>query len=61
MFVYGLLSIALAAIPSVLAQAIEYNAAHNVTPIIGTWSSGSKQVVTGPVSSPFVLGTIPGT
>ncbi|KAL7279604.1 hypothetical protein ACG7TL_006010 [Trametes sanguinea] len=47
MFLYGLLTIALAAIPSVLSQAIEYNAAHNVTPIIGTWSSGSKQVVTG--------------
>jgi hypothetical protein len=29
------------------AQAIVYNSAHNVTPITGTWSSGSQHVVTG--------------
>lgn len=49
---------ALAAIPTALAQdvPIEYNSAHNVTPIVGTWSSGSKQVVTGAVSTflPFL-------
>jgi hypothetical protein len=33
------------AVPSVLAQA-----PHNVTTIVGTWSSGAQAVVTGPVS-----------
>ena len=46
MFVYGLLTLALAAIPSAFAQT-DFTAAHNITPITGTWSSGSKQVVTG--------------
>ncbi|OBZ71260.1 Protein rot1 [Grifola frondosa] len=32
--------------PVVLAQ-IVYDSAHNTTPIIGTWSTGSKQVSTG--------------
>lgn len=44
MFVYSLLALALAAAP---AAAIDYTAAHNVTPITGTWSSGSKAVLTG--------------
>ncbi|KAI0265695.1 chaperone for protein-folding within the ER [Gloeopeniophorella convolvens] len=30
------------------AQDIQYDSAHNVTPIIGTWASGSKAVQTGP-------------
>jgi hypothetical protein len=30
-----------------------YDAAHNVTVITGTWSSGSQNVVTGPVSRLF--------
>ena len=29
---------------------ITYVPAHNVTPIVGTWASGSQKVVTGPVS-----------
>ncbi|KAF7375087.1 Proteasome subunit [Mycena sanguinolenta] len=37
----------LAAASAASAQDIEYNSAHNVTPITGTWSSGSKHVVTG--------------
>lgn len=28
---------------------IQYDLAHNATSIIGTWSTGSKAVVTGPV------------
>ena len=48
MFIPTILAVALAAIPSALAQ--DYSAAHNVTPISGTWSSGSKKVVTGSVS-----------
>lgn len=49
MFFTPIIAVALAALPSALAQA-DYSAAHNVTPISGTWSSGSKKVVTGPVS-----------
>ncbi|EJF57883.1 chaperone for protein-folding within the ER, fungal-domain-containing protein [Dichomitus squalens] len=45
MFISSILAVALAAIPAVLAQ--DYSAAHNVTPISGTWSSGSKKVITG--------------
>lgn len=30
-----------------------YDAAHNVTAITGTWSSGSQNVVTGSVSRTF--------
>jgi hypothetical protein len=37
-----------------LAQQIVYDAAHNVTPITGTWSTGSMNVVTGAVRM-FVL------
>ena len=47
MFIPTILAVALAAIPSALAQ--DYSAAHNVTPISGTWSSGSKKVITGSV------------
>ncbi|KAG0701912.1 chaperone for protein-folding within the ER, fungal-domain-containing protein [Suillus ampliporus] len=36
----------LLAVPA-LAQDIVYDAAHNVTAITGTWSSGSKNVITG--------------
>ncbi|KAG1739418.1 chaperone for protein-folding within the ER, fungal-domain-containing protein [Suillus paluster] len=32
---------------SALSQDIVYNAAHNVTAITGTWSSGSQSVITG--------------
>jgi hypothetical protein len=47
MFILSLTALLLAA-SSASAQDIEYNAAHNVTPITGTWSSGSRHVVTGP-------------
>ncbi|RPD56669.1 hypothetical protein L226DRAFT_537895 [Lentinus tigrinus ALCF2SS1-7] len=46
MFIASILAVALAAIPSTLAQT-DFTSAHNVTPITGTWASGSKQVVTG--------------
>lgn len=36
--------------PAVIAQDIVYDVAHNATSIVGTWSSGSRAVVTGPVS-----------
>ncbi|CDO72253.1 hypothetical protein BN946_scf184970.g105 [Trametes cinnabarina] len=55
MLVYGFLTVALAAIPAVLSQAIVYDTAHNATPITGTWSSGSKQVVTGKFANPSNL------
>ncbi|KAJ7123348.1 chaperone for protein-folding within the ER, fungal-domain-containing protein [Mycena filopes] len=35
------------AVSAVSAQDIEFNAAHNTTPIVGTWSSGSQHVVPG--------------
>jgi len=35
-------------------QTIIYDSIHNVTAITGTWSSGNKVVLTGPVS--FVFG-----
>ena len=38
----------LTASASALAQTV-YDSAHNVTPITGTWSSGSMNVTTGPV------------
>ncbi|KAG6902421.1 hypothetical protein C0995_000347 [Termitomyces sp. Mi166 len=34
--------------PSAYSQDIVYDIAHNATNIVGTWSSGSKQVLTGP-------------
>ncbi|KAI0823267.1 chaperone for protein-folding within the ER, fungal-domain-containing protein [Trametes gibbosa] len=52
MFVFGLLALALVAAP---AAAQDYSAAHNVTPITGTWSSGSKSVVTGDFANPANL------
>ncbi|KAK7032959.1 proteasome subunit [Favolaschia claudopus] len=45
MLVLPLTSLLLAA---TTVSAIQYDLAHNVTPIVGTWSSGSKHVVTGP-------------
>ncbi|KAF8133318.1 chaperone for protein-folding within the ER, fungal-domain-containing protein [Boletus edulis] len=45
MFAFPLLFLFLAA--PVFGQDIVYNAGHNVTTIIGTWSSGSQNVVTG--------------
>ncbi|KAM5536857.1 hypothetical protein V8D89_009404 [Ganoderma adspersum] len=45
MFIPTVLALAFAAIPSAFAQ--DFSSAHNVTPISGTWSSGSKKVVTG--------------
>ena len=50
MFLASIIAVALAAIPSALAQT-DFTAAHNVTPISGTWSSGSRKVVTGSVSA----------
>ncbi|KAF5382620.1 hypothetical protein D9615_002761 [Tricholomella constricta] len=34
--------------PSVYSQTINYDLEHNATSIVGTWSSGSKNVMTGP-------------
>lgn len=48
----SLASLALVAIPAALAQDILFDAAHNATPIVGTWSSGSKAVSTGSVRLP---------
>ena len=42
------LTFLLAASASALAQTV-YDSAHNVTPITGTWSSGSMNVTTGAV------------
>ncbi|TFY80789.1 hypothetical protein EWM64_g3224 [Hericium alpestre] len=44
-------ALVLASVPAALAQTgapIQYVAAHNTTPIYGTWASGSKNVLTGP-------------
>ena len=49
MFVLSAVAVALAALSPALAQT-DFSSAHNVTSIAGTWSSGSKQVVTGSVS-----------
>ncbi|KAI0369426.1 hypothetical protein BV20DRAFT_1078744 [Pilatotrama ljubarskyi] len=49
MFVSSLLALALAAIPSVLSQTVD------VTELVGTWSSGSKAVVTGQFANPANL------
>ncbi len=35
---------------------INFDTIHNVTTIYGSWSSGSKQVLTGPVSCIFAAG-----
>ncbi|KAH0832288.1 hypothetical protein J3R83DRAFT_13287 [Lanmaoa asiatica] len=50
MIVFSLLSLFLAT--HAFGQAIVYDSAHNVTTIVGTWSSGSQNVVTGMVSPP---------
>ncbi|KAJ7274586.1 chaperone for protein-folding within the ER, fungal-domain-containing protein [Mycena haematopus] len=42
------LTVLLVAASTASAQDIVYNSAHNVTPIYGTWSSGSRHVVPGP-------------
>lgn len=48
------LVLASTALPSyVSAQQIIFDSAHNATTIIGTWSSGSKNVLTGSVSVVF--------
>ncbi|KAI0049460.1 hypothetical protein FA95DRAFT_1463448, partial [Auriscalpium vulgare] len=44
MYFARLAALVLASLPAAFAQ---YDAAHNATPISGTWSSGSKAVVTG--------------
>jgi len=44
----------LLAVPA-FGQDIVYDAAHNVTPITGTWSSGSKNVITGSVSWKLII------
>ena len=55
LIVTTLVSVLLSAIPA-LAQdggsqtPIVYDAEHNATTIIGTWSSGSRKVLTGEVS-----------
>jgi len=59
MIVTSLLTVVLAALSrTVLAQddtqgPIQYDLAHNATAIYGTWSTGSKKVLTGPVSEPL--------
>jgi len=47
MFFFPLTALLLA-VSTASAQDIIYNTAHNATPITGTWSSGSRHVVTGP-------------
>jgi len=47
MFILPLTALVLA-VSAASAQDIIYDSAHNATPIIGTWSSGSQHVVTGP-------------
>lgn len=49
MILTPIIAVVLAALP-VLSQDIVYDAAHNATPIVGTWATGSKAVVTGTVS-----------
>ena len=48
LFLASVAPLLLAAVP-VLAQDIQFDQAHNATPIYGTWSTGSKAVSTGPV------------
>jgi len=49
MFLTPLIGLLLASLaPSVYSQDIRYDAEHNATSIVGTWSSGSKAVQTGP-------------
>lgn len=60
-----LVSVAVSQVPSAWAQDIVYNQAHNVTSLLGTWSSGSGNVVTGvgfanPVNFSFTYPTTTG-
>ena len=48
--------LAAALLSSVAAQDIVYDSIHNATVITGTWSSGSKNVVTGSVRRPSIFG-----
>ncbi|KAF7349126.1 Proteasome subunit [Mycena venus] len=48
MLIFPFIALLFAASSASAQGNVEYNAAHNVTPITGTWSSGSKHVVTGP-------------
>lgn len=51
MILASLLTVVLASfIGTTSAQQIVYDAAHNATSIVGTWSSGAQNVLTGPVS-----------
>lgn len=51
MILTPLLGLVLAVLaPLAYSQDIKYDAPHNATSIIGTWSSGSKAVMTGAVS-----------
>jgi hypothetical protein len=50
MFLFSLLSLFLAT--PAFGQDIVYDQGHNVTSIVGTWASGSQNVVTGSVSPP---------
>ncbi|KAJ7677333.1 chaperone for protein-folding within the ER, fungal-domain-containing protein [Mycena rosella] len=47
MFLASLMALAMAA-STASAQDIVYDSIHNVTPIVGTWSSGSQHVIPGP-------------
>lgn len=51
-FLTPLLALALASLPA-QGQQIVYDAIHNATGISGTWSSGSKAVLTGAVRGPY--------
>ena len=46
-FTYAILALALLSSPFVAAQ--DFSASHNVTSLLGTWSSGSGAVVPGAV------------
>ncbi|KAJ7284709.1 chaperone for protein-folding within the ER, fungal-domain-containing protein [Mycena rebaudengoi] len=64
MFVTCAMALALAVV-SVSAAPEDYTAAHNVTPIIGTWSSGSQRVIPGegfanPAKQSFIYPTTAG-
>jgi hypothetical protein len=54
LFLSSLASLLAAAALAPAAQAqdvIQFDQAHNASPIIGTWSTGSRAVLTGPVSA----------
>ncbi|KAF8627409.1 hypothetical protein AX17_006224 [Amanita inopinata Kibby_2008] len=44
----SLFTLVLALTPVVYSQDVLYDSTHNATTLVGTWSSGSKAVVTGP-------------